>query len=81
MALLVLRRGLPGQEAAAGSPGAPAWPDALSAEPGGDFYAEGLRGQYIYIAPATNTLVVRLGREQGGLFWPAWLGELARLNP
>jgi CubicO group peptidase (beta-lactamase class C family) len=70
-----------GQEAATASPGAPAWPDALTAEPGCDFYAEGLRGQYIYIAPATQTVVVRLGRERGGLFWPAWLGELARLNP
>jgi CubicO group peptidase (beta-lactamase class C family) len=70
-----------GREAAAASPGAPAWPDALSAEAGDDFYAEGLRGQYIYIAPATQTVVVRLGRERGGLFWPAWLGELARLNP
>jgi CubicO group peptidase (beta-lactamase class C family) len=70
-----------GQAAAASSLGAPAWPDAASAEPGDDFYAEGLRGQYIYIAPATQTVVVRLGRERGGLFWPAWLGELARLNP
>jgi hypothetical protein len=25
--------------------------------------------------------VLRLGRERGGFFWPAWLGELARLNP
>lgn len=70
-----------GQHAAASNPGAAAWPDALSAEPGDDFYAEGLRGQYIYIAPSTQTVVVRLGRERGGLFWPAWLGELARLNP
>jgi CubicO group peptidase (beta-lactamase class C family) len=70
-----------GQAAAASSPGAAAWPDAVSAEPGDDFYAEGLRGQYIYIAPATQTVIVRLGRERGGLFWPAWLGELARQNP
>ncbi len=69
------------QAAAAGSPGVSAWPDATSAEPGDDFYAEGLRGQYIYIAPATQTVIVRLGRERGGLFWPAWMGELARLNP
>jgi CubicO group peptidase (beta-lactamase class C family) len=69
-----------GRAAATSNPGGAAWPDALSAEPGDDFYAEGLRGQYIYIAPATQTVVVRLGRERGGLFWPAWLGELARLN-
>ena len=72
---------LAGQAAAASSPGPAAWPDALSAEPGDDVYAEGLRGQYLYIAPATQTVIVRLGRERGGLFWPAWLGELARLNP
>lgn len=70
-----------GQAAAASSPGSAAWPDAARAQPGDDFYAEGLRGQYIYIAPATQTVIVRLGRERGGLFWPAWLGELARLNP
>ena len=70
-----------GQAAAASSPGSAPWPDAARAQPGDDFYAQGLRGQYIYIAPATQTVIVRLGREQGGLFWPAWLGELARLNP
>ena len=69
------------QQAAAAQPGAAAWPDALRAEPGDDFYAEGLRGQYLYIAPATQTVIVRLGRERGGWFWPAWMGELARLNP
>ncbi|MCE2658663.1 MAG: beta-lactamase family protein [Rubrivivax sp.] len=70
-----------GQAAAARQPGASAWPSATQAEPGDDVYAEGLRGQYIYIAPGTQTVIVRLGRERGGLFWPAWLGELARLNP
>ncbi len=50
-------------------------------QPGSDFYAEGILGQFIYIAPATQTVVVRLGRERGKPFWPAWLGELARLNP
>ncbi len=50
-------------------------------QPGTDFYAEGILGQFIYIAPATQTVVVRLGRERGKPFWPAWMGELARLNP
>jgi len=50
-------------------------------EPAADFYAQGLLGQYVYVAPATQTVLVRLGRHQGEVFWPAFLGELARLNP
>ena len=51
------------------------------AAPSANFYAQGLLGQYVYIAPATQTVVVRLGTERGGVDWPAWMGELARLNP
>jgi len=54
---------------------------AVLQQPGGDFYAEGILGQFIYISPATQTVVVRLGRARGKLFWPAWIGELSRLNP
>lgn len=50
-------------------------------QPTGDFYAEGILGQFVYVAPATQTVIVRLGRERGAPFWPAWMGELARLNP
>jgi CubicO group peptidase (beta-lactamase class C family) len=50
-------------------------------QPAGDFYAEGILGQFVYVAPATQTVIVRLGRERGAPFWPAWMGELARLNP
>ena len=50
-------------------------------EPAEDFYAQGLLGQYVYVAPATQTVLVRLGRHQGDVFWPQFLGELARLNP
>ena len=46
-----------------------------------DFYAQGLYGQFIYIAPDSQTVVVRLGSATGGFNWPAWLGELARRNP
>jgi len=51
------------------------------AAPSANFYAQGLLGQYVYIAPATQTVVVRLGTERGDVDWPAWMGELARLNP
>ena len=50
-------------------------------EPGSDVYAQGLRGQYIYIAPETQTVLVRLGAREGDINWAAWLGQLARLNP
>lgn len=49
-------------------------------EPGEDYYAQGLLGQFVYVAPASRIVIVRLGRHQGELFWPGWMGELARLN-
>lgn len=49
--------------------------------PGNDFYARGLYGQFIYIAPDSQTVVVRLGSATGAVNWPAWMGELARRNP
>ncbi len=49
--------------------------------PGKDFYAQGLYGQILYIAPDQQTVVLRLGQREGGVFWPGWMGELARLNP
>ena len=49
--------------------------------PGPDFYAQGLLGQVIYIAPQSQTVVLRLGGGPGEGRWPRWLGTLARLNP
>ena len=57
----------------------PAPSDALV--PGPDFYAQGLLGQLLYIAPDTQTVVLRLGSRWGDARWPGWLGMLARLNP
>ena len=50
-------------------------------QPGSDFYASGLLGQYIYIAPETQTVIVRLGWRNDEPFWAEWLGTLARMNP
>ncbi len=50
-------------------------------QPGSDFYAAGLLGQYIYIAPETQTVIVRLGWRNDEPFWADWLGTLARINP
>jgi CubicO group peptidase (beta-lactamase class C family) len=49
-------------------------------EPGDDFWAHGLLGQFVYVSPASRMVIVRLGRHQAELFWPGWMGELARLN-
>lgn len=58
------------------------WRRAVDAdgEPVGDFYAQGVMGQYVYVAPDERIVIVRLGHHQGDVFWPAWLGALARTN-
>lgn len=50
-------------------------------EPAADFHAQGLLGQHLLVAPQTQTVIVRLGTRQGGIYWPAWMSELAGLNP
>ncbi len=38
----------------------------------GDFRAEGVRGQFIYVNPAKDIIIVRLGKSRGGLSWKEW---------
>ncbi len=52
----------------------------LGVKPGRDFYAEGHRGQFIYVAPAENMVIVRLGQRYGHAWWPGVLAQIARLN-
>ncbi len=49
-------------------------------QPGEDFYAEGILGQFIHVSPATQTVVVRLGSDRGSIRWADWIGEFTRLN-
>lgn len=42
-----------------------------------DFAAQGNLGQYIYVAPNENTVIVRLGSNEGGVAWPWLMGTLA----
>lgn len=42
-----------------------------------DFAAQGNLGQYIYVAPNENTVIVRLGRDEGGIAWPWLMGTIA----
>lgn len=43
----------------------------------GDFYAAGHLGQFIYVYPAKNLIIVRLGKKSGGVNWPVAFRELA----
>ncbi|WP_157991537.1 serine hydrolase domain-containing protein [Caldimonas tepidiphila] len=58
------------------APGTP-----LGVRPGPNFYARGQHGQYVFVAPQQEMVIVRLGRERGTENWPALLDELAALNP
>lgn len=45
--------------------------------PGKDFLAEGFLGQYIYVNPSRNLIIVRLGKKEGKANWWAVFRELA----
>jgi CubicO group peptidase (beta-lactamase class C family) len=49
----------------------------VDSEREGRFYAWGNHGQYVYVDPATDVVVVRLGREYGDVDWPAVLRDVA----
>jgi CubicO group peptidase (beta-lactamase class C family) len=47
-----------------------------------DFYARGKYGQYIYVSPSTNTIIVRNGIDAGEVdFWPEILYQITNLLP
>jgi CubicO group peptidase (beta-lactamase class C family) len=48
--------------------------------PGRMVYAQGLHGQILLVDRESGTVVLRLGRRQGGRHWPGWIDELVRLN-
>jgi CubicO group peptidase (beta-lactamase class C family) len=43
----------------------------------GRFYAQGNKGQFVYVDPALDVVVVRMGREYGIDDWPAVLRDVA----
>jgi CubicO group peptidase (beta-lactamase class C family) len=43
----------------------------------GDFYAQGILGQYIYVDPASNMVIVRLGKKNDGVGWVGVMRSLA----
>jgi CubicO group peptidase (beta-lactamase class C family) len=44
----------------------------------GDFMAQGILGQYVYVDPARELVIVRLGKQQGGVPWRSILPGIAR---
>jgi len=42
------------------------------------FWAEGRFGQFIWVSPADSLVIVRLGREDGGVRWPTVFARIAR---
>ncbi|MCY4780489.1 serine hydrolase [Sphingobacterium sp. UT-1RO-CII-1] len=43
----------------------------------GDFYADGMLGQYIYVHPEKDLIIVRLGKKRGDIHWTKFIPELA----
>ena len=44
----------------------------------GDYAAQGILGQYIYVNPAKNLIIVRLGKSEGEANWESILAELGQ---
>ena len=51
----------------------------LVTEGAGDFTALGHLGQFVYVNPAEDVIVVRLGNSRGGLEWDEWKTILASI--
>ena len=49
-----------------------------SARPGEDFFAEGILGQFIYVYPKKNLIIVRLGSSYGNTSWRSVFIKLAQ---
>jgi CubicO group peptidase (beta-lactamase class C family) len=43
----------------------------------GDFFASGILGQYIYVNPTKNMIIVRLGKKEGYVNWPSLFQSLS----
>jgi len=43
-----------------------------------DYFAEGILGQFVFISPENQTIIVRLGKSEGKVDWSAMFGILAK---
>jgi len=44
----------------------------------GDYIAEGILGQFIFVSPANQTIIVRLGKSEGDVKWAGLFDSLAK---
>lgn len=52
----------------------------LPTETGTDYEAHGILGQYIYVCPEKNIIIVRLGKKEGKLYWDQLFRMIAEKN-
>lgn len=51
------------------------------AQPSGDFFAQGLFGQYMYMFPEKDIIIVRVSKREGRqIAWPSLFRDIARKN-
>ncbi|MDT8393997.1 MAG: serine hydrolase [Bacteroidales bacterium] len=43
----------------------------------GNAFAKGILGQYIYLVPSKNLIIIRMGKKQGKISWSKLFGEIA----
>ena len=56
-------------------------PDHHVVVPSGDLFAQGLFGQYLYMYPKKNMIIVRVSKREGwNLYWPELFKEIAWMN-
>lgn len=48
-------------------------------EPGGNYTATGILGQFIYVAPKNNVIIVRLGKDEGNASWESICYTLSQM--
>lgn len=48
--------------------------------PSNEYYAQGILGQYLYINPDKNMIIVRLGHKVGDVNWTQFFQEVSKLN-
>lgn len=54
--------------------------ESYAVGPAEDFYAQGHLGQFIYVHPKSNIIIVRLGKNEGKVNWPFLMRSIAINN-